>query len=155
MRHFKSHKIAARCLTSGFSLIELLLVIAIIGIISTFSTSFYSRFIMQNAAFNTGDQLVGDFRRAQILAMMGRQNSNWGVNITGATLTLYMGNNYASRNTDFDEEFSLNPNISISGMSDVNFARITGLPSTTPNITISGSGSTQNISINAQGVAIR
>lgn len=139
----------------GFTLIELILVVAIIGIISTFAAGFYSRFLKQNAVFNLSDQLMGDFQRAQILAMSGRLNASWGVNLSGTNLVVYAGNSFATRNTAFDETLSINPNVTISGMTEVNFKHMTGTPSATPTIIISGSGSTKTVSINAQGVASR
>ena len=139
----------------GFTVIEFILVIAIISIIAGFSTSFYSRYIQQNAVFTTSDELLGDLRRAQILAMMGKRNTNWGVNVSGTTLTLYSGSSYAARSSAFDETFTINGNITVTGMTDINFNRPTGTPSATPTITIRGLGSTKTITVNSYGVASR
>lgn len=143
----------------GFTVIELLLVIAIMSLISALSISFYARFITQNAVANTQDQLAGDFRKAQIYAMEGKLNSNWGVNFTANTIVLYQGSSYAARTAALDENFSVNSNISISGMSDVNYAGMTGVPTnggsavTTLNITITGPNSTtKTITMNSFGV---
>jgi hypothetical protein len=88
-----------------------------------------------------------------MLAIMSRLNASWGVNITDTTLTLYAGNTFATRNTSFDEVFTLNPNINQTGTIDVNFKRATGTPSATPSITFSGVGSSKTVDVNAQGVA--
>lgn len=144
--------------STGFSLIELILVISLVLLLATLGTSFAARFLTQNAVLNATDQLIGNFRKVQINAMMGKQNSNWGVNYASNTITLYKGNTFSTRNPVFDEKFSVNSNVSISGFSDDNFSRITGLPSNfTPpqTITISGSGETKTITINSQGVATR
>lgn len=139
----------------GFTVIEFLLVIAIIAIIAAFSTGYYARFLLQNAVFNTSDQLLGDFRRAQILAMMGKRNTNWGVNLSGTTLTLYSGSSFAARTTALDETFTINSNISVTGMTDTNFMRHTGTPSATPTITITSPGSSETVTLNSYGVASR
>lgn len=143
----------------GFTIIELLLVIAMISLISALSVSFYARFITQNAVANTQDQLVGDFRKAQIYAMEGKLYSNWGVNFVSSTIVLYQGSSYATRNSALDENFSVNSNISISAMSDVNYARMTGVPTnggsavTTLTITITGPNSTtKTVTMNSFGV---
>ena len=140
----------------GFTLIELLLVISIVLIIGTFSVIFFSRFLTQNAVANTQDQLIGQLRKAQIYSMTGKQNSAWSVNYSPNTITLYIGTTFAGHNTAFDEKFSVNSNISVSGITDVNFARMTGLPTpATSSITVSSGTNSRNISINTQGVASR
>jgi len=142
--------------SSGFTLIELLLVISIILVIGTFSVIFFSRFLTQNAVANTQDQLIGQLRKAQVYAMMGRQNSAWSINYSSNTITLYIGTTFAGHNTAFDEKFTVNSNISVSGITDVNFAKATGLPTpATSSITVSSGTNSKNISINAQGVANR
>jgi prepilin-type N-terminal cleavage/methylation domain-containing protein len=141
----------------GFTIIELILVMSIITVIMGFSASYYSRFIQQNAVLNTTDQLMGDYRRAQLLAMSGKLNANWGVNLATAssTLTLYAGNSFATRNNTYDETFTLNSNIHITGAVDTNFTHLTGTPSATPTVVISGLGSSDTVTLNAQGVVSR
>lgn len=134
---------------AGITIIELLLVIVIISIISLMSASFYSRFLIQNTVDNTENQLVNSFRKAQLYSMVGKQNGTWGVRYSSVTqkITLYL-----TGNTAFDENYNVNTNISISGFSDILFAKITGLPSSSPTITISGGNNTKTMTINSQGV---
>jgi len=148
----------------GFTLIELLLVIALMLLLGTMGTAFTSRFLTQNGVTNAQDQLVGDLRKAQMNAMMGKQRTNvtcnpcnWGVNYGGTanTITLYLGNTFAGRNSAFDEKFSVNASISITGVTDVNFAKVTGLPNTTGTMTITGNGQTKTVTINSQGMVTR
>lgn len=139
----------------GFTLIELLLVIAITLLLGTFSVVFFSRFLTQNAVSNTQDRLVGQLRKAQLYAMVGRQNGSWGVRFGSNQITLFQGNSYATRVGAFDETFSENDTISIFGFSEVVFSKTTGLPSTTGTYTITGSDTTKQVSVNAQGVVSR
>lgn len=141
--------------SDGFTLIELLLVISIIMVIGTMSVVFFSRFLTQNSVANVSDQLIGQLRKAQIYSMMGRQNGGWGVQFGSNTITLFQGNTYATRNTAFDETFSVNSNISISGFSEIDFTKTTGSPSTTGTYTISGNDTSKQITINSQGVVSR
>ena len=62
----------------GLTIIELLLVIAIISTLGILSASFYAKFLTQNAVENTQNQLVNSFRKAQTYSMMGKQNGVWG-----------------------------------------------------------------------------
>jgi len=135
----------------GFTLIEMLLVVAIVSIIATFSTAFYSRFINQSSISNIQDQLISQARKAQTYAMQNKQNTNWGINYATNILTLYSGTSYAARNTAFDETFEFNTNITITGITDINFAKATGKPNTTASITITSTTGSKTVNINAQG----
>lgn len=139
----------------GFTLIELLLVISIVLIIGTFSVVFFSRFLTQNAVANTQDRLIGQLRKAQIYAMMGRQNDSWGVDFRSNTITLFKGPSYLGRTAAFDEKFSENTNISISGFSEIVFTKTTGFPSTFGTYTIIGNDSSKQVTVNSQGVISR
>src|SRR6266851_5201739 len=122
----------------GFTLIELILVVSLIIILGTFTTAFAARFFTQNGVANTTDELIGDFRQAQVNAMMGKRNGNWGVNYSANKITLYLGTSFAARTAAFDTTFTVNPSISVTGFSDLNFFRMTGTSSATPTISISG-----------------
>lgn len=138
---------------NGFTLIELLLVIAIISIISLLSSVFYSRYLLENSVGNTALQIAGSLRKAQIYSMMGKQGSGWGVNYSANTITLFKGNSFISRDPTFDETFSVNSNISITGLTDLIFSRVTGLPTpTTSTITISAGTNNKTITINSYGI---
>lgn len=134
----------------GFTLIELLIVVAIILTLLASSGVFYSRFLTQNSVSAVSDQFAGELRKAQIYAMEGRQNTSWGVSYASNTITLF-----ATGNPAFNETFSVNTNITVSGITSVTFARATGIPSATPTITISGSGNTKTVAVNAQGTVTR
>lgn len=148
---------------NGFTLIELLLTVAIISVIGILSTGFYSRFLLQNSVANTSDQLVADFRKAQMYSMTGKYNltnTTWGVRYGSNTITLFLGSSYAARNSAFDETFTVNPSVSVSGFTEIVFAKTTGLPtggnpSNTPTIVVSSGTTSKTITINSQGVASR
>lgn len=138
---------------TGFTLIELLVVIAIMGIIGGMAPVFYSRFLLQNAVSNTVDQISGSLRKAQINAMMSKQGDSWSVNYSSNTITLYKGNSFASRDADFDEIFSVPPSVSVSGLTDLNFSRLNGLPApATATITVSSATGSEIVTVNNQGV---
>lgn len=139
----------------GFTLIELLLVISIVIAIGTFSVVFFSRALTQNAVANMQDHLMGQLRKAQLYAMMGKQNGNWGVRFGSNTLPLFQGNSYATRNSAFDENFYENANISLSGFTEVVFSKTSGLPSTTGTFVITGNDTSKQVVVNSQGVVSR
>ncbi len=139
----------------GFSLIELLLVIAIVTVLSAMTATFYSRFLNQNSVANVTDQVVGDLRKAQTYAMMGKKNGNWGVTFNASKIYLYQGANFGARNTALDETFSVASSVSISGLGDVNFVRSTGLPNAGTTITIFTTADSKTVTVNSQGMVTR
>ena len=138
---------------SGFTIIELLLIIGIMSIVGTMSVSFYGRFLTQNGVANTVDQLVNTVRKAQIYSMESRKSSTvgWGVNYSSNTITMFQGATYAGRNVVLDEKFSVSPAITISGLTEIDFARLTGTPNVAPTITVSGSGISKVITVYSTG----
>ncbi len=139
----------------GFTIIELILVMALFLIIGTLSTAFYSRLYTQSTVTSVTDQLTQSFRKAQSYAMNSKQNGNWGVHNGTSQMTLFQGNTYAGRNAVFDESFSVNGNITVTGFTDLIFSRLTGTPSATVIITIKGNDNTKIMIINNQGIVSR
>jgi prepilin-type N-terminal cleavage/methylation domain-containing protein len=140
----------------GFTLIELLLVVAVLLTLTGMTPTFYNRFLLQNAVSNTTDQLAGSIRKAQIYSMVGKQNSNWSVNYSSNRITVYKGTNFAGRDQALDEKFSVNPAVSITWASDIQFIKLTGAQSTAvTSVTISGGNNSDVLSLNAQGVVSR
>lgn len=135
---------------SGFSLIELILVVAIVLTLGILSTVFYSRFLNQNSVSDVSDQFASQLRKAQTYAMAGKQNCNWGVKYNAGIITLFASNTNA-----FDETFTVNSNITVGGFSQVIFAKVTGIPDLPTTVTISGGGNTKTVSVNSQGAVLR
>lgn len=137
----------------GFTFIEIIIVLAIISTLSILAASFYSRFLTQNAVSTTRNRMVSQLRKAQIYSMTGKQSGGtWAVKYTTPTrqITLYLQGNGA-----FDENYSVNSNITISPDFDLTFAHFTGAPSGAAfplTITITGNNTSKSITINSQGV---
>ena len=127
-------------------------------VIGLTGASFYSRFFTQNAASNTADTIVQLSRKAQFYAMTGNKSnaSGWGINYVGNVITLYQGPAFSLRNQIWDENYTVENAVTVSGLTEINFARLTGLPTTTATIEVSGNqGSTQTLTVNAQGTISR
>jgi prepilin-type N-terminal cleavage/methylation domain-containing protein len=139
----------------GFTFIELIVVVALILTISIASTGFYARFFTQNAASNAVDQITSSLRKAQIYSMMGKQNSQWGVKYTANKIILFQGSSYATRNAVFDESFTVPNSVNVVGLNEIVFYDLTGTPSATATISISGGNTNKSIIINSQGTVNR
>lgn len=133
----------------GYSFIEVILVVSLLAIVVTFSSLFYTRLLLRNSVIHITDQLVGSLRKAQTYSMMGRQNGSWGVRYAANTITLFLVGNSA-----FDERYSVNPNISMSGLTQITFAKGSGLPTPSSGATITVSVNTisKTVTVNSQGV---
>lgn len=140
---------------SGFTLIELLLSVTIIGLLAGLSLPVYESFTRRNDLDITVQGVVATLRRAETYARAVHSDSAWSVEIQGATVTLFQGTNFASRNPDFDETYALPGSIVPSGATEVQFAKWSAVPNVTGANVItltSSTNDTRTISINAKGV---
>lgn len=136
----------------GFTFIELLLVVSLVFTLSLFATPFYARFYGQNAVLTAQDELVSALRKAQIYSMMGKQNGVWGVSYSSSLNTFTL---FVQGNGTFNETLSVQSSVNVSGLTQVTFAHATGLPSSTPTITLSEGSTSKIVTLNSQGIVNR
>jgi prepilin-type N-terminal cleavage/methylation domain-containing protein len=137
---------------AGFTLIEVMLTMSLLAILAVLSSPFYGRFIFSQEAPVVSDELRGSFAKAQLYSMAGKNASQWGVAMNGGNIILFQGSSFASRNQNFDEIFPVHSRVTVSGLSEVVFARSTGRPESRPTITIAGNGATETLTMNSEGV---
>jgi len=133
---------------TGFSLVELILVIGILMIIATTASVFNSRWYLQNNLEASKNILVSSLRKAQGYAIAKKNNLTWGVCLTGTTIRMF-GGSCASPTTK--DDYLLPVGVSTSGLSTVTFSSLRGEPNTAQNINITGNGQTFNLIINSAG----
>ncbi len=137
---------------SAFTLLEVLLSIAIIGVLTVISIPVSRTLQVRNDTDVAVAVAVQDFRRAQVLAQAVDGDNTWGVHAQTGSITFFKGASYAARDANFDEIFDLPNSIIFSGLQEVVFAKLTGYPQTTGTLTLTTSaGDVRNISINAKG----
>ncbi|HEX8762979.1 MAG TPA: prepilin-type N-terminal cleavage/methylation domain-containing protein [Candidatus Saccharimonadales bacterium] len=143
-------------LQKGFTLIEVLLSVVIIGMLVGLSLPLFQSFQVRNDLDITTQSLADALRRAQTYARDGNGDSMWSVSIqSGAGMFyLYKGATFASRDSSYDESTTLQGNITgVSGLSDISFAKLTGTPLTTGTITLTtGNNEVRTVTINAKGM---
>ena len=136
----------------GFSLLELLLSVTIIGMLAGLSWPVYQSYQRQTDLDVTTQSIADSLRRAQTYARNGNGDSVWGVRILSDSAVLYKGATYAGRNMAYDEAIGISSAFTAGGLSDISFAKFTATPSATGSITVTAaSDNVRTITINEKG----
>lgn len=131
----------------------MLLSISLITIIAGISVPVYQSFQVRNDLDIATTTLAQSLRRAEVLAQAVDGDISWGVSIQSGNITLFKGTSYAARDTALDEVFDVPTSIAPSGVSEIVFAKFTGLPTSTGTITLTSNiNETRAITINAKGM---
>jgi prepilin-type N-terminal cleavage/methylation domain-containing protein len=133
---------------SGFSLIELLLVIALFSVLSATAAPFASSFVSTTNFNGATDMVISTIRKAQNYSMNNKNNSAWGVCLNDNKIRLFAG---ACVTPTFSEDFSIPNTVSITGLNTITFSQHRGEPSSSLSIVITNGPLTENISLNAVG----
>lgn len=136
--------------TSGISLVEVIIVVAIVAVIGSSFIGLAINFLSSNNLKNKINEIAASLRTAQSNSMWGKENSQWGVNISVDKITLYKGGSFAQRDTAFDYNFDIPKNVAIT-QSDIVFTKSTGTTSADVSLTISSQGQTKTINVNKAG----
>lgn len=135
---------------AGFTLIELIIVVAIISMLGSFVSFAIISFLGQNNLKNTTEQLASTLKTAQQQSMAGKNNSSWGVRISSGNIILFSGSSYASRNPAFDVTYTVPPTISIPS-TDIVFEKITGNTNSSYILAITGQNDSSTVIVNQLG----
>ena len=139
-------------ITTGFTLVEILVVVGIIMVLATLSFPIYKNFIAVSQSENTSRDLQETLRRANNKARESHINSQWGVRIDSSSYTLFKGRSWLTRESSYDESHSVQWGISISSaLSEIIFTK-NGTTTSVGSITVSGANSNTTITINGEGV---
>ncbi len=133
-------------------MIEVMLSLAIIGVLAGISAPIYQSFQVRNDLDIAAVTIAQSMRRAQVLSEAVDGDATWGVDVRSGSITVFKGATYAGRDTTFDELSPMPTSITPSGFGGAVFAKFTGLPQTTGTITLtSNANETRTITINAKG----
>ena len=136
----------------GFTLIEMLMVLSTLGVLAAIGIPVYYTLQGRNDSDVAVQTVVLSLRRAQLLSEGSSGDSVWGVHAATGTVTIFRGANYASRTIAYDEANDLSPAITPSGLTDVTYSKVYGLPSATGTMTLtSKADGTRTITINTKG----
>lgn len=137
--------------TKGFTLLEVLVVLGIIAIAAGFTAPVYQSFQLRNDVDLAANVTAQSLRRAQALSQAVDGDITWGVAIQSGSVTIFQGASYATRDSQYDEVLDVNPNVSNSGVGEIVFTKVTGVPSATGSIVFSGNNRDVTLTINSLG----
>lgn len=135
----------------GFTIIELLMVIAIVAILGATIIPLSANFLVRSNLENKTNEVVSHLRTAQINTLAGKEDSQWGVNITSTQIILFKGSSYAARDSTFDQIFSIPGSVTIT-QDEIVFSKLTGNPDATASLTvIAGGAGSKTVTVNEVG----
>ncbi|MBI5037933.1 MAG: prepilin-type N-terminal cleavage/methylation domain-containing protein [Candidatus Kerfeldbacteria bacterium] len=137
---------------SGFTLVELLVVIGLIAMIGIFSAPVYQNFQNRTDVDIAAATLTNSFRLAQAHAMDMVGDQSWGVHLSVGTIVIFRGASYATRDVPFDDVYTISSDVQLTGLSEVVFSKMHGLPSTIGSVTMQETGRSMTVSLNSLGV---
>ncbi len=114
---------------SGFTLLEVLLSISIVGILTGIMSPVVYQLKKENDLNVAAESSLTLLRRAYFLARASTNNESWGVYSQTGSVTLFQGATYATRDTSYDEIFSIAGHISLTGVTEEVFSKFSGAPS--------------------------
>ena len=136
----------------GFTLLEILLCVAMIGIIAAVTAPLYNGMLTKNDLDIAATTLMQSYRRAQVLSQGMDRDTNWGVKVQSGSIVIFKGASYAARDTTLDESTTISPNIGVSGTAtEIVFNKLSGTPQTTGSVTLTSGLNSKVITINAKG----
>ena len=137
----------------GFTLVELLLSIALFSMIAFVSVPIYQTFLFQNDLIVTTNLVINIARSAQLKSQSVQSDSVWGVSIQTNQTVLFKGATYATRDTTADEVSQIMTGVVPSGLTEFTFSKVFGEASTTGSLVLTGRNSqTKTLTLNAKGV---
>jgi prepilin-type N-terminal cleavage/methylation domain-containing protein len=138
---------------AGFTLIELLLTVTLLALIGGIGVPVYNSFQTRNSLDLAASAYTSGIRRAQIQARGMAGDSAWGVRVDSGVITIFKGSTYASRDTTYDETFTIPTSISLNGQQEFVFEKFTGLPLAAGSLSLTSSDNdVKAITVNQKGM---
>ena len=104
---------------NGFTIIELMITVALVAVVVAFSLPAYQSFQVKNDLDVAVNTIVQSLRRAQMLAQASDGDTSWGVKVQSGSIVLFSGASFSARDTAYDENFDLPSTITPAGVTEV------------------------------------
>ncbi len=142
----------------GFTLLELVLSMGLVGILAGFSIPIYQSFQVRNDLDIEVGVVTVNLRRAELLSQAVSRDVPgvsvaWGVKVLSDSVTLFNGQSFATRDPSLDEVFNLPSSVTPSGLTEFLFLKWSGIPQTIGSLTLTSiTNESRVVSINAKGL---
>lgn len=149
-----------RAMQKGFSLLEILIVVAILAVLARTGVGYYRNAVRSISTDTFTEQLIFDSKQMRSKAMAGEGSLRWGVHLVNGASDYYelfsTPTNYAGANTTATTTVYLPSGIffsdPLSGTNkDIIFTGISGTTTATTTIITNNEGRTKTINIGSQG----
>jgi prepilin-type N-terminal cleavage/methylation domain-containing protein len=139
--------------SGGFTLMEVLLTVAIITIITAVGAPVFLGLQRTNELDLATNTLAQYLYEAQVYSRAEDHDCQWGVTIAAQDLTLFCGNSYASRNTNYDHVYNIPSSIAIGQNLEIVYSKLYGLPATTGSYVLNAyGGQSSTVTVNPKGM---
>ncbi len=146
----------------GFTLVELIFVIAIFGILFGMGAVALGNFVTNQALVTAKSQLTQNLREARTFSMTQHHDSKWGVYFNTVPepdgLILFQGNSYAGRDSSFDMTTTFHKSVTFSninlagGGQEIVFDKRTGQTGDSGTMQLGAVDDSLEISVNELGI---
>jgi len=120
-----------------------------------FSLPIYQLSNVRSDLENATSTVAQTTRRAQSLSEGTSQDSAWGVKVQTGSVVLYKGPVFDdSRDKAADEQTTLAPEVIVTGLDDINFAKLSGTTQNTGTIILTTQLENKNITVNEKGTIL-
>lgn len=136
----------------GFSLIELLLAVSIVGILAVTAVPVFRGLLSENDLAIGRMMLSQAARRAEANARAMKDDSDWGMYAASGRAVVFKGNDFSSRDETQDAAFALPSSIKFPETTVI-FSRFTALPSQSVSLSLKAvNGNTVIWTLDTQGI---
>ncbi|MFA6474697.1 MAG: prepilin-type N-terminal cleavage/methylation domain-containing protein [Patescibacteria group bacterium] len=136
---------------AGFSLIELIVVLAVVSLLAVLSISTYGTISVHHDVNSSVTMLRSNIEAAKHRAVAGVNDSNWGIKLLADRMVIFRGVSYAARVTASDITTYWPQGVTFTGTDEIVFTKLTGSPSTTTAWQLTKKNFSTNLTLNATG----
>lgn len=125
---------------------------ALTFIIALAASPLYGSFLFAQERAIVIDELRSSLEEARLRSMLGKGDASWGVVLDGADIVLFRGGGYPGSGDPSNEKYAIRGRVTVSGLGEVVFTRVTGQPGTEPTIVVSDDWGSNTFTLNGEGV---
>jgi prepilin-type N-terminal cleavage/methylation domain-containing protein len=137
---------------AGFTLFELLLTISLLAAL-TGGVAFATNEFRESHDLRLATTIVEhSVRSAKLYAHSGKNDAAWGVKILPDGATVFRGDSYAGRIASADESIPFPSSITISGIEELVFSRLSDTPNPVGSIMLTNASGNTVLTVNTHGI---